>query len=186
MVSTERVLEYTDLPAEAAVITATTPPPNWPTKGKLEFKNMSMTYPSLQEGKSNPPVLRNLDLVIEPGMQIGVIGRTGAGKSSLLQALFRIVEPSPERSIILDGIATSDLGLKDLRSSISIIPQEPFCFKGTLRFNLDPFGKYSDQDLWSVLEAVELKNTISAIPEGLEAPVSENGSNWSVGERQVR
>ncbi|KAJ3338094.1 Multidrug resistance-associated protein 4 [Kappamyces sp. JEL0680] len=114
-------------------------------------------------------------------MKIGVVGRTGAGKSSLLQALFRIVEPSPSKSIVLDGFAISELGLRQLRSSLSIIPQDPFCFIGTIRSNLDPFGEYTDQELWNVLEAVELKAVVSS----LEVPVAENGSNWSVGERQL-
>ncbi|KAJ3326580.1 Multidrug resistance-associated protein 5, partial [Kappamyces sp. JEL0680] len=100
-------------------------------------------------------------------------------------ALFRVVEPSPAKSITIDGIAISDLGLDDLRSRISIIPQEPFCFKGTLRFNLDPFGRYSDEQLWSVLDAVELKSAVAGLAMQLDAPVEENGVNWSVGERQL-
>jgi ATP-binding cassette, subfamily C (CFTR/MRP), member 4 len=186
MVSTERVFEYTHLPSEAATETDVKAPKGWPTQGKLQIKNMSLTYPNLKDSSTPlPPVLKNISVEFEAGIKIGILGRTGAGKSSFLQALFRIVEPTPEKSIIIDDIAMSDLGLADLRSNLSIIPQEPFCFKGTLRFNLDPFKKHTDEELWTVLEAVELKVTIEATAEKLETAVLENGSNWSVGERQL-
>jgi ATP-binding cassette subfamily C (CFTR/MRP) protein 4 len=103
----------------------------------------------------------------------------------LIQAIFRIIEPSPEKSIKIDGIAASDVSLFDLRSRLSIIPQEPFCFKGTLRFNLDPFERYTDDELWTALEKVELKKIVSSSVLKLQEQVSENGSNWSVGERQL-
>jgi ATP-binding cassette subfamily C (CFTR/MRP) protein 4 len=186
MVSTERVFEYTVLPSEAAVETDVKPPVGWPTEGRLQIQNMSLAYPNLKDPSSPlPPVLKNITIDFDAGLKVGIVGRTGAGKSSFLQALFRIVEPTPEKSILIDGIATSDLGLKDLRSNLSIIPQEPFCFKGTLRFNLDPFNKHTDEQLWNVLEAVELKQTIESNSEKLETAVLENGSNWSVGERQL-
>ena len=186
MVSAERVLQYVDLPSEAADETDVKPRPNWPEHGDVSINDMSLTYPTSQPNeKPAEPVLKNINIHFDAGLKIGVVGRTGAGKSSLLQALFRIVEPSPSGSIVIDGTNTSQLGLRDLRSRISIIPQEPFCFKGTLRFNLDPFSAYSDEQLWRVLEAVELKETVAAIDERLEAPVTENGSNWSVGERQL-
>jgi ATP-binding cassette, subfamily C (CFTR/MRP), member 4 len=184
MVSTERVLEYTNIPSEAPAGTDVKPGKGWPNHGDLNIENMSLTYPNLQNLEFNPPVLKNLTIHFEPGSKVGIVGRTGAGKSSFLQALFRIVEPNPD-SIKLDGIYTSTLGLADLRSSISIIPQEPFCFKGTLRFNLDPFEQYDEQKLWDVLKAVELKQVIELLPEKLESLVYENGSNWSVGERQL-
>lgn len=104
---------------------------------------------------------------------------------SFNHSLFRLVEPTPAGSIQLDGVNLSELGLTDLRSRISIIPQEPFCFKGTLRFNIDPFDQYSDEKLWNVLEAVELKSVVSKLPGKLESEVAENGSNWSFGERQL-
>jgi ATP-binding cassette subfamily C (CFTR/MRP) protein 4 len=184
MVSTERVLEYTTIPSEAAAETDVKPGKDWPDKGDLSIENMSLTYPNLQKLEFNPPVLKNLTIRFDPGTKVGIVGRTGSGKSTLLNSLFRIVEPN-EKSIKLDGIYTCDLGLTDLRSRISIIPQEPFCFKGTLRFNLDPFEQYDEEKLWDVLKAVELKSAVENMPEKLDSPVYENGSNWSVGERQL-
>ena len=185
MVSVERVFEFTKLPSERPAKTEFEPPKDWPESGKIEVRNMSLKYPSTDPSQEGNLVLKNISISINPGEKVGIVGRTGAGKSSFLQALFRMVEPVPEKSISIDGIHTSDLGLDDLRSRISIIPQEPFCFKGTLRFNLDPFGRYSDEELWRVLKSVELKASVEAIPEKLEAEVAENGSNWSVGERQL-
>jgi ATP-binding cassette subfamily C (CFTR/MRP) protein 4 len=186
MISTERVFEYSQLPSEAAEETEIKPNQDWPTEGKLEIKNMTLTYPNLENpDQLAEPVINNMTITFDPGMKIGIVGRTGAGKSSFLQALFRIVEPIPVKSILIDGIATSDLGLYDLRSRISIIPQEPFCFKGTIRFNLDPFNQYVDDELWKVLEAVELKENLMSSADKLESEVTENGSNWSFGERQL-
>ncbi|KAJ3055696.1 Multidrug resistance-associated protein 4 [Rhizophlyctis rosea] len=180
MICVERVLEYTKLESEAPAITLVRPPENWPTYGEVQIKNMSLAYPT------NPrPVLRNINVSIPPGTKVGIVGRTGAGKSSFLQALFRIVEPTPANSIIIDSISTTTLGLTDLRSKMSIIPQEPFCFKGSLRFNIDPFEKSDDATIWRVLEAVELKRVVENLPGKLDAEVAENGSNWSVGERQL-
>ncbi|KAJ3259888.1 hypothetical protein HDU77_001608 [Chytriomyces hyalinus] len=181
MVSVERILEYSTLEPEAPAETDVKPPGSWPSAGDLRIQNMSMAYPTAPTKN----ILDDITVHIPGGMKVGVVGRTGAGKSSLLQVLFRLVEPSPANSIHLDGISTSTLGLFDLRSRISIIPQEPFCFKGTLRYNLDPFGVYQDADLWSALESVEMKASVESMPEGLESPVAENGSNWSVGERQL-
>ncbi|KAJ3039965.1 Multidrug resistance-associated protein 4 [Rhizophlyctis rosea] len=180
MISVERVLEYTRLEEEAPLITETRPPPCWPSTGEIKLTNLSLTYP-----RSAKSVLKNLTLTIPPGTRVGIVGRTGAGKSSFLQALFRIVEPTPAGSMTIDNLQTSSLGLEDLRSRLSIIPQDPFCFHGTLRFNIDPFSAHADEQIWSVLAAVELKDRVSQLPAKLDAPVSENGSNWSVGERQL-
>ncbi|KAI9095088.1 P-loop containing nucleoside triphosphate hydrolase protein [Phlyctochytrium arcticum] len=184
MVSVERVLEYTNLAPEESpedLKKAQPVPPSWPTQGKVEMNHMSLTYPG-----SATPVLKDMTLSVPPGAKVGIVGRTGAGKSSFLQALFRLVNPTPSGSITVDGIQTDTVLLSELRSRISIIPQEPFCFKGTLRFNIDPFGKYSDAEIWRVLEAVELKRrVVEGSGDQLESEVSENGSNWSVGERQL-
>ncbi|KAJ3191281.1 Multidrug resistance-associated protein 4 [Irineochytrium annulatum] len=180
MVSVERILEYTKLEPEAPEHTDTVPPENWPTSGEVIMKSMSLTYPSAPR-----PVLNDINVNIPGGAKVGVVGRTGAGKSSLLQALFRLVEPSPAESVFIDGVPTSKLGLTDLRSRISIIPQESFCFKGTLRFNLDPFGRHDDAALWRALEGVELKHVVERMPEKMDSPVHENGGNWSAGERQL-
>lgn len=125
----------------------------------------------------DPPVLKGLNFVIKPREKIGIVGRTGAGKSSLIQALFRLAHI--EGRIEIDGVETGEIGLHELRQEISIIPQEPFLFSGTLRKNLDPFDKHPDSLLWQVLEEVELKYM------GLDGQVQEGGSNMSVGQRQL-
>ncbi|KAI9208081.1 P-loop containing nucleoside triphosphate hydrolase protein, partial [Polychytrium aggregatum] len=177
MISCERILEYTRLAPEAAEYTHVRPEKGWPSKGNVAMKDMTLRYPG-----SSWDALKAISVDIQGGTKIGVVGRTGAGKSSIIQALFRLVEPTPENSIMVDGVSTSALGLADLRSSISIIPQEPFCFNGTVRFNLDPFNKYTDAEIWSALELVSLKTRVGS---DLETHISENGSNWSFGERQL-
>ncbi|KAI9014275.1 hypothetical protein DFJ74DRAFT_681992 [Hyaloraphidium curvatum] len=180
MVSVERILDYTKVPQEPPSVTDVRPPPDWPTGGAIVFDKMSLTYPV-----TGQTVLKDLSVSIAAGEKVGLVGRTGAGKSSLLTALFRLVEPSPERSVVIDGVATSDIGLLDLRQNLGIVPQEPYLFKGTLRFNIDPFNKYDDAAIWSALEAVELKEKVESSPDKLEMQVSDGGSNWSVGERQL-
>ena len=115
--------------------------------------------------------------------QIGIVGKTGAGKSSLITALFRLTEP--EGRILIDGVDIQTIGLVDLRSKISIIPQDPFLFSGTLRKNLDPFDDYSDDKLWKALQAVKLKDSMKELALGLEFIVTGGGSNLSVGQRQL-
>jgi ATP-binding cassette, subfamily C (CFTR/MRP), member 4 len=119
----------------------------WPSEGKIHFNNTSLRYNADQ-----PPVLKNLELEIEPHHKVGIVGRTGAGKSSLINALFRLAPV--EGSVVIDSIDTGNLLLQDLRSKISIIPQDPVLFSGTLRYNLDPFGEYADYILWNAIEAV--------------------------------
>ncbi|XP_058974144.1 ATP-binding cassette sub-family C member 4 isoform X2 [Musca domestica] len=172
MTSVERVLQYTDLERES---NETKQPPNsWPTHGLIEFRNMSCRYDPQGEA-----VLKNLNLTIQPGWKVGIVGRTGAGKSSLIGVLFRLAYI--EGGIVIDGIETGSITRESLRSKISIIPQDPVLFSATIRYNLDPFEKYSDADIWKALEEVELK---SAIP-GLDFLVTERGSNFSVGQRQL-
>ena len=111
------------------------------------------------------------------------MGRTGAGKSSLIASLFRLAEP--EGQIIIDGVDIKTIGLHDLRSKISIIPQDPVLFSGSLRKNLDPFGDYNDQQMWNALEAAKLKESVSKLTNGLDSVMTEGGSNFSVGQRQL-
>ncbi|XP_014296337.1 probable multidrug resistance-associated protein lethal(2)03659 [Microplitis demolitor] len=174
MTSVERVLEYTNIESEPALesLPEKKPKDDWPSRGKVEFKRVYLAYSPLE-----PPVLRNLNFTIEPREKIGIVGRTGAGKSSLIAALFRLAEI--EGNIEIDGVDTGEIGLHDFRAKISIIPQEPFLFSGTLRRNLDPFEQYPDSILWSALEDVELKEM------GLEGHVNEGGTNLSVGQRQL-
>lgn len=137
MTSVERVQEYADLPPEKDENTKQ-PPKCWPEAGKIVFRNMFLRYSS-----SDPYVLKDLKFEIHPREKVGIVGRTGAGKSSLIQALFRLADV--EGAILIDGIDTKTVPLDILRSSISIIPQEPVLFSGTLRKNLDPFDEYNDE-----------------------------------------
>ena len=146
MTSVERVLEYTKLEQEPQFesLPEKKPPPEWPNEGKLEFRNLSLNYDLEKE-----PVLKNLSFTIFGEEKIGVVGRTGAGKSSLVAALFRLAYLKGD--IYIDGVATVDLGVHDFRTKISIIPQEPVLIEGNLRKNLDPFDQYSDSVLWQVI-----------------------------------
>ncbi|XP_046746881.1 ATP-binding cassette sub-family C member 4-like isoform X4 [Diprion similis] len=176
MTSVERILQYTNLPKEGPFTTEKPPAPTWPSDGGLIFKNVTMRY-----ADNKPPVLKDLNVDINPGWKVGIVGRTGAGKSSLVSALFRLTGEGLDGAIELDGIDTKSVGLHELRPCISIIPQEPILFSATLRYNLDPFGKYSDTELWHSLREVELGNVVSS----LDVPVAGGGANFSVGQRQL-
>ncbi|KAG9409753.1 hypothetical protein AC1031_020065 [Aphanomyces cochlioides] len=177
MISPERILEYINVEHEGH--RDGSPQQQWPTVGRVVFDNVSFRY------KPNDPlVLKNVSFVFQGGEKIGIVGRTGAGKSSLMMALFRINEVASGR-IRIDGIDTATIGLKTLRNSLAIIPQSPVLFKGTLRNYLDPFDEYSDDQLWSALRKVKLMDRLSTVEEKLLGPVEENGENFSVGERQM-
>ena len=180
IVSVERIQEYAELPSEApSHIEATAPQALWPSRGDVVIEDMSMRYrPELD------PVLKHISLHIAPGEKVGVVGRTGAGKSSLVLCLMRIVELETGR-IVIDGVDISKIGLEDLRSKMAIIPQEPLLFSGTVRDNLDPFHQYTDEEIWSSLERARMKTVIAENTAGLEAAVEEHGSNFSVGQRQL-
>ncbi|XP_050058893.1 ATP-binding cassette sub-family C member 4-like isoform X5 [Aphis gossypii] len=180
MTSFERVLEYTDLPQEANFQSPSenTPPEGWPFLGKIEFRNFNLRY-----DLDSPYVLKNLNVQIQPMEKVGIVGRTGAGKSSFIGAMFRFA--LNEGSILIDNIEIHDLGLHDLRSKLSIIPQEPVLFSGTMRSNLDPFDEYPDMVLWNALDEVELKTVAESLPAGLNSKISAFGSNFSVGQRQL-
>ncbi|KAL3283218.1 hypothetical protein HHI36_006367 [Cryptolaemus montrouzieri] len=177
MTSVERVVEYTEVEKEPT-LNKSEPPEKWPEHGKIEFRNVSLKY-----SPSAPYVLKNLSFTVLPMEKIGIVGRTGAGKSSLISALFLLSDI--EGKILIDGIDTKDITLQSMRSKISIIPQEPVLFSGNLRKNLDPFDEYDDSDLWDALDHVELKKVVSELPAGLNATISEGGSNFSVGQRQL-
>ncbi|CAL5207703.1 unnamed protein product [Lathyrus oleraceus] len=131
-----------------------------------------------------PLVLKGITCTFKEGSRVGVVGRTGSGKSTLISALFRLVEPS-RGDILIDGLNICSMGLKDLRMKLSIIPQEPTLFKGSIRTNLDPLGLYSDDDIWKAIEKCQLKETISKLPSLLDSSVSDEGGNWSLGQRQL-
>lgn len=180
IVSVERILEYTHLPSEAPeIIESNRPSQDWPSNGAVAFKDYSTRYRA-----DLPPVLKHVNLSISNGEKIGVVGRTGAGKSSLTLALFRIIEPTSGR-ILIDAVDVSSIGLKDLRSRLSIIPQDAQVFEGTVRLNLDPDSKHSDASLWRVLEHSHLKEHVSSMPGQLDARLSEGGTNLSAGQRQL-
>ncbi|KAJ9596239.1 hypothetical protein L9F63_027138, partial [Diploptera punctata] len=176
MTSVERVLEYTKVEKESDLETQPIqkPPSDWPTMGMIEFDHMNLKY-----SQSDPPVLKDLNFKIKPAQKVGIVGRTGAGKSSLISALFRLARL--EGKIKIDAVDTGTVGLPHLRSHISIIPQEPVLFSATLRDNLDPFHDFPDDKLWSALEDVELKEAVS----GLDYYVNEGGTNFSAGQRQL-
>ncbi|RID46135.1 hypothetical protein BRARA_I02816 [Brassica rapa] len=178
--SVERVGNYIETPSEAPlVIENNRPPPGWPSSGSIKFQDVVLRYrPEL------PPVLHEVSFFISPMDKVGIVGRTGAGKSSLLNALFRIVELEKGR-ILIDECDIGKFGLMDLRKVLGIIPQAPVLFSGTVRFNLDPFSEHNDADLWESLERAHLKDTIRRNPLGLDAEVTEAGENFSVGQRQL-
>ncbi|KAF9299941.1 hypothetical protein BGZ74_008485 [Mortierella antarctica] len=207
LVSVERVQEYSEKPMEAPAVTGVPLSESWPQQGRVVFKNYSARY---REGLDL--VIKDASFEVKPAEKVGIVGRTGAGKSSLTLALFRIIEaadsywsiasdPSMEGkqvdyemfhsgngdggSIEIDGVDISTLGLRDLRRHLAIIPQDPTLFAGTVRENLDPFNEVSDADLWEALERAHLKSYISSLAGGLSYEVAQNGENFSVGQRSL-
>jgi ATP-binding cassette, subfamily C (CFTR/MRP), member 1 len=191
MNSTERLYHYAaNLEEEAALHTATNVRSTWPEKGAIVFDNVQMRY-----RKELPLILHGLTMHIMPGERVGIVGRTGAGKSSIVSTLFRLVELSGG-TITIDGTNIATIGLYDLRSRLAIIPQEPILFQGTIRSNLDPFNKHTDIELWSALRQANLvgQEDHQDIPKDddtngyrihLDAPVEEEGTNFSLGQRQL-
>ncbi|CAK7350709.1 unnamed protein product [Dovyalis caffra] len=178
--SVERVATYIDLPSEApGIVKSNRPPLAWPSSGSIKFRDVVLRYrPKL------PPVLHGLSFAVSPSEKLGIVGRTGAGKSSMLNAVFRIVELE-RGEITIDGCDIAKFGLTDLRKVLSIIPQSPVLFSGNVRFNLDPFREHNDADLWEALERAHLKDAIRNNSFGLDAEVYEGGENFSVGQRQL-
>ncbi|XP_046571958.1 LOW QUALITY PROTEIN: multidrug resistance-associated protein 1-like [Haliotis rubra] len=180
IVSVERIVEYTNLPTEGAwIVTDHRPPPEWPEEGQVELDKLQVRYrPELDV------VLKGISARITSGQKVGVVGRTGAGKSSLTLALFRILE-AEEGSISIDGQDIADVGLHDLRSRLTILPQEPVLFSGSLRMNLDPSDAHSDDEVWQALEQAHLKAYVTSLSAGLQHECEEGGQNLSVGQRQL-
>ncbi|PVU90006.1 hypothetical protein BB559_004831 [Furculomyces boomerangus] len=180
LISVERVGEYTDLPSEQdknSICVKVSE--EWPKNGKIEFRNVEFRYrPDLD------PALKNVSFEIKGGEKIGVVGRTGAGKSTLTLVLFQLVKVS-KGSVFIDNIDISQIDLYDLRSRLSIIPQDPVLFSGTLRYNLDPFNEHSDENIWDSLDRTCLKEYVTGCGEGLEMKILSGGENMSVGQRQL-
>nr|CAD7444835.1 unnamed protein product [Timema bartmani] len=180
IVAVERIKEYAEYTQEAPWENPNCPvPEQWPETGKVEFRAYEVRY---REGLDL--VLRGISFTVQGGEKVGIVGRTGAGKSSLTLGLFRIIEAAGG-SIHIDGMDISRLGLHALRSKLTIIPQDPVLFSGTLRQNLDPFGRLSDEDVWAALEHAHLKAFVKGLPAGLNHQVTEGGENLSVGQRQL-
>uniref|UniRef100_A0AAX7VJX5 ATP-binding cassette, sub-family C (CFTR/MRP), member 3 n=1 Tax=Astatotilapia calliptera TaxID=8154 RepID=A0AAX7VJX5_ASTCA len=180
IVAVERVKEYSETKTEAPwEVEDKKPPPEWPMQGNVEFNDYSVRY---REGLDL--VLKDITLRVKGGEKIGIVGRTGAGKSSMTLCLFRLLEAAGGE-ITIDNVKISEIGLHDLRSKLTIIPQEPVLFSGTLRMNLDPFEKYSDEEVWKALEHSHLHKFVSNQAAKLDLECSEGGENLSVGQRQL-
>ncbi|XP_035914948.1 multidrug resistance-associated protein 1 isoform X1 [Anopheles stephensi] len=180
IVAVERIKEYGETKQEAAwELPNSTLPRDWPEQGMVEFRDFQVRY---REGLEL--VLRGISFTVKGGEKVGIVGRTGAGKSSLTLALFRIIE-SAGGSIVIDGQDIAQLGLHALRSRLTIIPQDPVLFSGTLRINLDPFNAQSDDDIWKALEHAHLKSFVKGLTAGINHEVTEGGENLSVGQRQL-
>lgn len=180
MISVERIKQFMHIPSEPpAMVEDKRPPSSWPSKGRIELQALKIRY------RPNAPlVLKDINCIFKEGTRVGVVGRTGSGKTTLISALFRLVEPASGK-ILVDGLDICSIGLKDLRMRLSIIPQEPTLFRGSVRTNLDPLGLYSDDEIWKALEKCQLKATIRSLPNLLDSSVSDEGENWSAGQRQL-
>uniref|UniRef100_A0A8C2ARV4 Multidrug resistance-associated protein 1 n=1 Tax=Cyprinus carpio TaxID=7962 RepID=A0A8C2ARV4_CYPCA len=180
IVAVEKVKEYGDTEKEAEWrLEHSTLPAGWPTTGHIEIRNFGLRYREDLE-----LAISDISVNIEGGEKVGIVGRTGAGKSSLTLGLFRIIEAA-QGEICIDGVNIAKLGLHELRSRITIIPQDPVLFSGSLRMNLDPFDGYTDEEVWRALELAHLKNFVSGLPDKLNHECSEGGENLSLGQRQV-
>ncbi|XP_052307356.1 ABC transporter C family member 3 isoform X3 [Populus trichocarpa] len=180
LISVERILQYISIPSEPPlVIEANKPDHSWPSHGEVDIDNLQVRY-----APHMPLVLRGLSCTFPGGKKTGIVGRTGSGKSTLIQALFRTVETAAGQ-IMIDSIDISLIGLHDLRSRLSIIPQDPTMFEGTVRSNLDPLEEYTDEQIWEVLDKCQLGDEVRKKERKLDSTVIENGENWSMGQRQL-
>ncbi|XVE64741.1 hypothetical protein DITRI_Ditri07aG0125600 [Diplodiscus trichospermus] len=180
VVSVERLEQYMHIPSEAPeVIEANRPPCDWPSVGKVEIHNLKVRY-----WPNAPLVLQGISCIFGGGSKIGIVGRTGSGKTTLISALFRLVEPT-DGEIIIDNLNICKIGLHDLRSHLGIIPQDPTLFGGSVRYNLDPLQQHTDNEIWEVLDKCQLREAIQGKEGGLNSFVVQDGSNWSAGQRQL-
>ncbi|PWZ39338.1 ABC transporter C family member 9 [Zea mays] len=180
MISVERIMQYSRIPSEAPLIVDHYRPPNsWPDAGTINIRSLEVRY-----AEHLPSVLRNISCTIPGRKKVGIVGRTGSGKSTFIQALFRIIEPRGG-TIQIDNVDILKIGLHDLRGRLSIIPQDPTMFEGTVRGNLDPLNEYPDHRVWEILDKCQLGDIVRQNPKKLDSIVVENGENWSVGQRQL-
>uniref|UniRef100_A0A8C1PL53 ABC-type glutathione-S-conjugate transporter n=1 Tax=Cyprinus carpio TaxID=7962 RepID=A0A8C1PL53_CYPCA len=180
IVSVERVKEYAETTKEAPWTIEDSPlPSDWPKSGSIGFQEYGLQY-----RRGLDWALKEISLSVNEREKVGIVGRTGAGKSSLALGIFRILEAAKGK-IFIDGINIAEIGLHQLRSRITIIPQDPVLFSGSLRMNLDPFDGYTDEEVWRALELAHLKNFVSGLPDKLNHECSEGGENLSLGQRQL-
>ena len=181
LIAVERLEEYARLPSEEGEGEERAPGLSvdalWPRHGRVDLENLSVLF----EGGAG---LRNISMHVAGGSRVGVCGRSGSGKTTLLNSIFRIVLPTSGR-VLIDGVPLEGLGLRRLRSALCIVPQSPFLFKGSVRFNLDPFEREPDAALWTALDKAHMRDAIAALPGGLSAQVEERGANLSAGQRQL-
>ena len=178
MTSVERVKTYTCIESEPGYAINALPPTSWPKDGGVRFTNVSLRY-----YPGGPQVLRNLTFDIKGKTRLGIVGRTGDGKSSMVAALLRM--PEFEGDIFIDGVSIKEIKLQEARRCISVLSQTPVLFNGLLRKNLDPLDKYRDEELWNALEDVDLKEFVENLDGQLNYRLCERGGNLSVGERQL-
>lgn len=183
MVSVERIIEYSNLPKENNFLFATDAEKtllcDWPSQGSIEFRNYSAAY-----RKDSPLILNNINFKLPGQKKIGIVGRTGTGKSTIFQALYRMLDKY-EGQILIDDIDIHTLSIQTSRSIFAIVPQDPHLFSGTLRSNLDKMSQYTDAQIWSALKEVEMFDVVSQLPNGLSYELIERGANFSVGQRQL-
>ena len=178
MTSVERIITYTHIEQEPGYDCHQQPPQSWPNHGQVAIKNLSLVY--YQNG---PEILKDITFSVNSQEKIGIVGRTGAGKSSLVSAMFRM--PQPTGQVIIDDVEIAKINIQSARRAMAVITQNPILFTGSLRMNLDPFQEYSDQELWDALEEASLKNMVEKLPKQLSEEIKECGANFSVGERQL-
>ncbi|KAM3589807.1 hypothetical protein VKS41_000661 [Umbelopsis sp. WA50703] len=192
--SVERVQEYLEMPQEPPGINEhNRPPSNWPNEAAISVRDLEVSY-----APGDDPVLRGISFDVKPREKVGIVGRTGSGKTTLTLSFLRFVEPL-RGSIVIDGIDIQTIGVEDLRSKLTVIPQDAILFSGTIRVNLDPFDEFSDAEIWQALRRVHLASNSNAfllqlddadednckVITSLDTQISEGGSNFSQGQRQL-
>ena len=178
MTSVERVVTYTQIEPEPGYQIQSQPSREWPDRGEIQFRDISLVY-----YQGGPEVLKSLSFSVNAQEKVAIAGRTGAGKSSIVAALFRMPQPTGE--IIIDDVSINSICLQSSRQAISVITQDPTLFTGLLRMNLDPFAEYEDIELWDALEQASLSAMVQKLPRQLSEEVKEGGINFSVGEKQL-
>ena len=178
-VSIERINEYCNNEQEDEWVKEVRPDADWPRNGEIEFEDYSTRY-----RERTKLILKDLNFKVDSTEKVGIVGRTGAGKSTITLSLFRIIEPVNGR-ILIDNVDISRIGLHDLRSKLSIIPQDAVLFTGSIRFNLDPFDKHSDDEIYESLEHAHLIDFVNTLEDGIQHKIAEGGENLSVGQRQL-